>query len=77
VLDIEEEPRMLAELGVGTAKVKQLKRSNAVGVEPGGDDGCPRGSHVVCSVVKQNAVLCLREMEEEDEQSDNKGPQEA
>jgi hypothetical protein len=77
VLDVKQEPRMLAELRIGAAKMKQLKRSDAVGIKPGRDDRRLRGSHVIRRIVKQDAVSRLREVEEENEQSDNKGPQEA
>ena len=68
--DVKREPRMLAERRVGAAPVKQIKWSGAVGIEPGGDDGCPRGSHVVRRIVEQDAVSRLRKMQEEDEQGD-------
>lgn len=76
-VDVERKPRMLAEFRVGTAPVKQFERSDAIGIEPGSDNRRLRGAHVVCRIVKQDAVLRLREMEEKDEQGDNQSPEEA
>jgi hypothetical protein len=76
-VEIKRKPRMLAELRVGAAPVKELKGSDAVGIEPCGDDGCLRGTHVVRRIVKKDAALCLREVEQEDEQGYGEGPEEA
>jgi hypothetical protein len=55
----------------------QINRSFAVGIEPCGDNGRLRGPHVVCRIVKQDAVVSLREMEKEDRQEYDQSTEEA
>jgi hypothetical protein len=74
---VKREPRMLSELRVGSMPTDQIERGSAVGIEPCRDNGSLRGSHIVRGIVKQDAVLRLRQVEEEDKQRYDQSTEEA